>query len=322
MYQLHVSRLWAHNEVEFMEDGAQVVVATIQKLENCIDNPQYEWLKASLLVIDEAHGATTPGYTRMLGWQSIDRKQTRCPLIGLTATPFRGRSEEQTNRLAKRFGRRRLDRGLGDDPYGRLQSLGVLARVEHRILRGIDVSLGTGEMEELKRMHNLPSSVYDRLALDAARNRTLLDDLLNVPRDWPVLLFAASVEHAQTMAALMTMKGMTAAPITADTAAGARRDTIEAFRAGRIQVLTNYGVLTQGFDAPAVRAIYVARPTFSPNVYQQMIGRGLRGPLNGGKEVCRIVDVEDNILQFDQKLAFREFEHLWTEHWSGTTGRD
>jgi superfamily II DNA or RNA helicase len=70
-------------------------------------------------------------------------------------------------------------------------------------------------------------------------------------------------------------------------------------------------VLAQGFDAPAVRAVYVARPTFSPNRYQQMIGRGLRGPKNGGKPECLIVNVADNILQYGDELAFRQFEYLW-----------
>ncbi|MDT0550866.1 hypothetical protein, partial [Streptomyces lonegramiae] len=70
-------------------------------------------------------------------------------------------------------------------------------------------------------------------------------------------------------------------------------------------------VLTQGFDAPATRAVVVARPTYSPNVYQQMIGRGLRGPGNGGKETCLILDVRDNITNYGKALAFTQFEHLW-----------
>jgi superfamily II DNA or RNA helicase len=57
--------------------------------------------------------------------------------------------------------------------------------------------------------------------------------------------------------------------------------------------------------------VVVARPTYSPNTYTQMIGRGLRGPLNGGKEVCRILDVHDNIVNYDRRLAFTEFEDLW-----------
>ena len=78
-----------------------------------------------------------------------------------------------------------------------------------------------------------------------------------------------------------------------------------------MRALTNYGVLTTGFDAPAVRALYITRPVFSKVLYQQMIGRGLRGPLNGGKERCLIVNVEDNFAQYGEQLAFRHFEPLW-----------
>jgi len=76
-------------------------------------------------------------------------------------------------------------------------------------------------------------------------------------------------------------------------------------------VLTNFAVLTAGFDAPQVRALYVARPTYSAGLYQQMIGRGLRGPLNGGTDTCLIVNVADNILNYVGKLAFTQFEPLW-----------
>jgi superfamily II DNA or RNA helicase len=116
------------------------------------------------------------------------------------------------------------------------------------------------------------------------------------------------------MAALLSLNGVTAAAISGTTDPGARRHYVEQFRAGRVRVLTNYAVLTQGFDAPAVRAIYVARPTYSPNLYQQMIGRGLRGPKNLGTEECLIVNVKDNVRQYGEELAFRQFEHLWTPY--------
>ena len=53
-----------------------------------------------------------------------------------------------------------------------------------------------------------------------------------------------------------------------------------------------------------VRAVYVARPTYSPNVYQQMVGRGLRGPLNGGSPECLIVNVEDNVDELRRGAGF------------------
>ena len=120
------------------------------------------------------------------------------------------------------------------------------------------------------------------------------------------------------MAALLAAEGISAAAISGETGMGARRYYIEQFRAGKIRVLTNYNVLTAGFDAPAVRAIYVTRPTYSPVLYQQMIGRGLRGPLNGGKEMCLIVNVKDNIEQYGEDLAFYKFEHLWSSENGGT----
>ena len=42
-----------------------------------------------------------------------------------------------------------------------------------------------------------------------------------------------------------------------------------------------------------------------------MIGRGLRGPRNGGTERCLLVNVEDNVAQYGERLAFYEFEYLW-----------
>ena len=73
-------------------------------------------------------------------------------------------------------------------------------------------------------------------------------------------------------------------------------------------------LLIQGFDAPGVRALYIARPTFSPNAYIQMAGRGLRGPKNGGKEECLIVDMADNFGDINELLGFRAYRGIWAEH--------
>ena len=43
-----------------------------------------------------------------------------------------------------------------------------------------------------------------------------------------------------------------------------------------------------------------------------MIGRGLRGPLNGGTPSCLLVNVADNVLQYGEQLAFHDFDYLWS----------
>jgi superfamily II DNA or RNA helicase len=315
---LRLSRLWGgHSAQPREDDGDQVVVSTIDKLvDRCVDDPAFEWVStATCVVIDEAHTSITPSYTRLLRWLGMEAGKERAPLIGLSATPFRGVSEEETERLVNRYNRRRLDRNAFDEEVSipLLQDMDVLARVEHQILEGSSVPLTSAELEEINRMRRLPASVLTRIGEDIDRTNRLVESIMGLDPDWPVLLFATSVSHAATVAALLSRRGRSAAAVSGQTPTAVRRHLISEFRAGRLRTLTNYGVLTQGFDAPSIRALYIARPTYSPNLYQQMIGRGLRGPANGGKECCLVVDVADNLAVHGAELAFREFEYLWTD---------
>jgi len=312
---LTISRLWSTNEVGDVVDHPHLVVATDAKLERCLGTDQYAWLRqAVLVVVDEAHTAVSRRYTGILGQLGLTQYETSRHLLGLTATPFRNRNEEETRRLAGRFGNRRLDEGVfpSGDPYRDLQDWGMLAQVEHRTLEGGSIELTRDEKTHAERMAMLSRSAEQRLADDHARSRRIVDSVAELPDDWPTLLFATSVDHAKYLAAMLNDRGVRSAAVDSTTSPQDRRTRIENFRSGRIRVLTNYGVLTQGFDAPATRAVVVARPVYSTNVYQQMIGRGLRGPRNGGKKSCLILNISDNITNFDTDLAFNEFDHLWS----------
>ncbi|MEU3760873.1 DEAD/DEAH box helicase [Streptomyces albogriseolus] len=312
---LTISRLWSSHEVGNVVENPHLVVATDAKLERCLGTDQYAWLRqAALVVVDEAHTAISKRYTEILGRLGLTQYETGRHLLGLTATPFRNTNEDETRRLVTRFGNRRLDEGVfpSGDPYRDLQEWGMLAQVEHRTLTGGRIELTRDERTHAERMAMLSRAAEQRLADDHARSRRIVDEVANLPTNWPTLLFATSVDHAKYLAAMLNDRGIRAAAVDSTTSAQDRRRRIEDFRAGRIRVLTNYGVLTQGFDAPATRVVVVARPVYSTNVYQQMIGRGLRGPKNGGKQTCLILNVDDNIANFDTKLAFTQFEHLWS----------
>lgn len=319
--RLTISRLWRNHEAEPVEVGEQVVVATVQKLDSGVfEKAQYKWLsRATCLVVDEAHTSVGPQYTRLLEWQGMGRGRDRAPLVGLTATPFRGTNIEETRRLVTRYGGRRLDMQAlgGADAYPHLQAMGILSQVDHELLPGSDLALSSADLLELERTRRLPPTASRNLGADVERNRTLLESIMQLDREWPVLLFATSVEHAQTMAALLAREGIAAGAISSETDKAVRRHYVETFRSGKLRVLTNYNVLTAGFDAPKVRAVYVARPTYSANAYQQMVGRGLRGPLNGGTDTCLLVNVADNVLQYGERLAFHDFDYLWSREAAG-----
>lgn len=314
---LHISRLWGstNNRVVPTPDQVHVVVATYQSLERRVHEPSYGWLRAaSCVVIDEAHGSTAPSYTRILDAFGVTARETMRPLIGVTATPFRGAADPaETQWLVNRYGQRRFDLNVidGDDPYPALQEMGVLARVDHQELPGNALTLSEAQIAHLIQFHVLPPEVEHVLGLDLERNQRVVESISTLPGEWSVLVFATSVDHARLLAAMLCLRGIPAKPISAETDSGARRFYVEEFRRGRVRVLTNYNVLATGFDAPAVRALYITRPVYSKLLYQQMIGRGLRGPLNGGKEWCRIVNIADNVVEYGEQLAFRHFEPLW-----------
>lgn len=312
---LAISRLWSSNEAGPVAERPHLVVATDAKLRNCLHTDGYAWLReAALVIVDEAHVAIAPQYTELMSQLGISASRAERHLLGLTATPFRNTNEEETRRLIRRFGGRRLDEGVftSGDPYAELQELGMLARVEHRELTGGTIELTDDEIARADQLSVLSKAAEQRLAEDHDRNRRIIDEIVSMPPDWPVLVFATSVAHAKFLAAKLNDRNISAAAVDSATSATDRTNRIAAFRQKRLRVLTNYGVLTQGFDAPATRAVVVARPTYSPNVYQQMIGRGLRGRRNGGKDTCLILNVRDNITNYGKALAFTQFEHLWS----------
>ena len=310
---LVISRLWSSNEATPVDDRPHLVVATDAKLQICLGSPEYAWLRdPALVIVDEAHVAISARYTELLEQLGLTHSRTERHLVGLTATPFRNNAD-LTHRLVQRVGGTRLDHDVFDgNPIKELQELGVLARVRHRELAGATIQLTSDELTRSEQFQGLlPKAAEQRLADDHDRNQRIVQEIEGLPGDWPVLVFATSVAHAKFLAAKLGDRGIKAAAIDSATPIGERRQHIDAFRRGRIRVLTNYGVLTQGFDAPATRAVVVARPTYSPNIYQQMIGRGLRGPRNNGTPTCLILNVRDNITNYGEELAFDKFEYLW-----------
>ncbi len=320
--RLRISRMWAGQPQPLLAGNINVIVATIQTLYAKISRQpdSYEFLAdLKLLVFDEAHRSVAPTFTSVMEDLGLTRwRRTHEPLlIGLTATPYRGHDERATARLVNRYSSNRLDGGafaseVPEAVIQELQGMRVLARADHATIDGGEFRLSADELRQSKDTPWLPRSVEKRIADNTERTRRIISAYLErIDPNWPTLVFATSVEHSQTVAALLTRKGVKARAVSADTETSVRRRVVEEFRAGEIKALVNYGIFREGFDAPKTRAIIVARPVYSPNLYFQMIGRGLRGVKNGGNDRCLILNVRDNIENYQRKLAFSVLDGLW-----------
>lgn len=319
---LTIGRLWGSNTVQEPDTELSVVVATDAQIAELMGRSDYEWLsKPAAVFIDEAHRAGSRKYTEILRWLGVDGRSWERPLVGLSATPFKGRADDHsgTKELAARFGTNRLALPFAE-PYKELVRLGVLANVKHEVLpTGVDVErdveLSSAERSNIQGKL-IDRNVFEKLGRNEQRMRVLVDHILETLEehpDWPILVFTPSVLSAQVLSASLRYRDVAAESVSGQTGRQQRRKVIKQFQEGEIRVLANCDLLVQGFDAPGVRALYIARPTFSPGAYIQMAGRGLRGKENGGKEECLVVDVADNWGAMNDFLGYHDYEELWTE---------
>ena len=320
--RLRISRMWAGQPRPLPVSAPHVVVATIQTVRARLAkrSGEYEFLeKVDLVVFDEAHRSLARTYISAMEEIGLSHRSTGFDpwLLGLTATPYRGHDVNDTQRLRNRYGAHRFDAGAfqssdSEEVIRELQRDQILARADHETIAGAAETLRDEEIKQMEQAPWLPRSAELRIAADAERTMRIVEAHEDHIRpDWPTLIFAISVENAQTIAALLNRRGIRSRAVSGETEPAARRRIIEEFRSGEIKTLVNYAVFREGFDAPRTRAIIVARPVYSPNLYFQMIGRGLRGPKNGGSHRCLILNVQDNIENYQKALAFSELDWLW-----------
>jgi ATP-dependent helicase IRC3 len=252
--------------------SADVIVASVQSLLR--RKERYDPRAFDLIVCDECHHALSPSWEEVIGyfWKQASG---RTLLLGMTATPRRtdGRSA-----LAL-FGEPAFELSRAD-----LEDLGYLVPMRYFTVTG-DLQLDRLELAG----GDFQSSALSRI-MDTPVHRALcVKAWLEQGTGKRTLAFCAGVEHARHLAEDFRAIGVNAEMIDGKTKE--RRQLLDRFQAGDFPLLTNYGVLTEGFDDPGVSCILMARPTTSPLVYTQCLGRGLRSA--PGKSTCTVIDLVD-----------------------------
>lgn len=110
------------------------------------------------------------------------------------------------------------------------------------------------------------------------------------------LIFSSGVKHGQHIVeTLRDEHGIECGFVTGETPTAERDATLGRFRNGELKYLCNINVLTTGFDAPHIDCVAMLRPTMSPGLYYQMVGRGFR--LHPSKSNCLVLDFGGNVLR-------------------------
>lgn len=229
-----------------------------------------------VVIIDEFHHAEAPTYRR-----TMDHFNPR-ELLGLTATPERADGEN----MQKFF------------DYRVAYELRLWDALNHQLLApmhyfGINDETDLSNVAWSSNAKDYDSTALSEFYIKAGERRInlILNEInkriFNLA-EMKALGFCVNVAHAQYMAHRFSERGISSVAISHETSNEDRHDAIQKLANGDIKVLFAVDIFNEGIDIPSVNTLLLLRPTQSPTVFLQQLGRGLR--LHPGKDVCTVMD--------------------------------
>ena len=253
------------------EESGRVRVVSIQWLSRNWKNIEEA---PGLIVIDEAHHALAETYREL--WKRYPEARK----LGMTATPCRLNRKGFTDLFDTLITSWSIAEFIGRGWLSSFDYVSIRANSrEQRLVdslkkRGAD---GDYQVKEMNAVLNRETGI-----------RQLYDSVRRYAAGKKGIVYAVSIAHARQIAAYYSLHGVESVAIDSRTPALERKELVEDFRRGRIKILVNVDIFSEGFDCPDVEFVQLARPTLSLAKYLQQVGRGLRKSI--AKESCILID--------------------------------
>ena len=258
-------------------EGAHVLVASIRSLHEERLARVVAGRDLGLIVYDECHHAAAEDNLRVLRQLGAFDAAWPGTLLGFTATTARGDGKGLDDVFEKIVYTRTLPEMIRDGFLSPLRGFRVSTHADLTRLSGGSVDFREEELAE---------------AVDIEeRNALVARSIQELARDRRTIAFCVTVSHAKNLARSLNALGVPAGIVHGAMPGDVRAAALRDFREGTTRVLTNVGVLTEGFDDPGVSCIAMARPTRSEGLYAQCVGRGTR--LHPEKKDCLVLDFVD-----------------------------
>jgi superfamily II DNA or RNA helicase len=272
----------------YRPDRFEHVFASIQSL-NRADLSNIDPRHFDVVIVDEFHHAAAPSYEALLDHLNP------VELLGLTATPERADGLDVLRHFDGRIAAElRLWDAIDQEYLAPFAYFGVhdgldLRDVPWRRGQGYDVSALEGVLTA--------DHAWAHLVIEEVRNKVA------DPSRMRALGYCVSVGHAHFMAARFTQLGLPAVALSAASRWEERRDALRALSEGHLRAVFTVDLFNEGVDVPTVDTLLLLRPTDSPTLFLQQLGRGLRK--TAGKGVCTVLDfvgTHRKEFRFDRRL--------------------
>lgn len=256
---------------------AGVVVASIRSLHEGRIGPALAGRDLRLVIYDECHHAVADSNRRVLEQIGVFAPDWPGTLVGFTATT-----------------RRADGRGLGEVFEEIVYERSLREMIDDgylRPLRGLRFSTAADLSSVTVRGEDFDEDELEEAVDVESRNLLVARAIQECTRDRRTIAFCVTVRHAENLARALRELGIPAAMVCGEMPKLDRSRTLQRFADGELRVITNVGVLTEGFDDPGVSAVAMVRPTRSVSMYLQCVGRGMR--LSPDSEDCLVLDFVD-----------------------------
>ena len=227
-----------------------------------------------VVIVDEFHHAAAASYARVL------TRLQPAELLGLTATPERSDGMEVLHWFDDRISAElRLWDAIDQHRLVPFSYFGVADNLD---LRAIPWRRGTGYDAAQLTAAITATDVWARAVVKQFRERLVSSEGTRA------LGFCVSVDHAIYMARVFRDSGIPATAVWAETPDGERLQALTDLAAGRLKVVFSVDLFNEGVDIPTVNSLMMLRPTESPLLFLQQLGRGLRK--SPDKALCTVLD--------------------------------
>lgn len=228
--------------------------------------------EADLIIIDEAHLATSQGYVEFLS------KYPKAFVVSVTATPY-------------------TPKGLRHVAETVVHPISMIELIEAKHL--VPFRYFAPSTPDVSSVH-VSSSTKDYVVGELAEVMSsgtltgkVVDHWVSIAENRPTICFAVNIAHSKLLTQKFLMAGIAAEHCDADTSDSEREEIIQRLEQGVTKVVCNVGILCTGVDIPNLGAIIMARPTKSKNLFIQQAGRGTR---NFPEKInCILLDHAGNI---------------------------
>lgn len=272
-------------ESSCLDNPTEVVVGSVQTLQNPKRLNKFRKDFFDLIIIDEAHHCLSDGYQRVLDHFNCAK------VLGVTATPDRGDKRNLGQYFETIAFEYSIAQGIKDGYLSPIRALTIPLSID---LSNVSQSAGDFALGDLGS------------ALDPYLDQ-IADKLIEHCSDRKTIVFLPLIATSQKFQKILESKGMPAIEINGSDSQEIRKSKLKNFENGTYKVLLNSMLLTEGFDCPAIDCVVCLRPTKVRSLYTQIIGRGTR--IAPGKDYCLILD----FLWHSEKMELCHPAHLITD---------